>query len=379
MNIQRLCIISLKSFDIITNSAHPRHIGGNEINQAALARELILRGYQVSIITHDNGQEDGKIYNGITVITSYKPETGLPIIRFFHPRWSKLWSALRRANAGIYCQMGSGAETGQIALWCRLHKRRFVFSTAADADCISELSYLPSIRERLLFRYGLKHADRIICQTSKQQSDLKKSFSVESIVVRSSTQDPKTNDLALRILHQTPAIGWIGRFVAVKRLEWIFDLADMIPRLRFSIIGWGDESQEYVSRLIERSKTTANITLHGRISPNEINSVYESIDLLACTSSKEGVPTVFIEAWARGIPVISTVDPDGVIAANQLGMFVNTLFEMRDSINTIISNTEYWTRLSRNTRIHYERHHKPEVQVAKYETIFKTLLDRSQD
>ena len=59
--------------------------------------------------------------------------------------------------------------------------------------------------------------------------------------------------------------------------------------------------------------------MKGRISDEELDQIYRHSHFLACTSSMDSFPTVFLEAWARGIPVVLLVYPDGVIAANGLG------------------------------------------------------------
>ena len=45
---------------------------------------------------------------------------------------------------------------------------RFVFFTGADRDCMADLPAIPQLRERVLYRLGLRLADRVVTQTTGQ-------------------------------------------------------------------------------------------------------------------------------------------------------------------------------------------------------------------
>jgi hypothetical protein len=79
----------------------------------------------VSFVTLDYGQPDGIQHHGITVYKAYAPDSGLPVLRFVHPRWTGLWAAMARADADVYYTRCAGYEVGQATLWCRRHRRRF--------------------------------------------------------------------------------------------------------------------------------------------------------------------------------------------------------------------------------------------------------------
>ena len=78
------------------------HIGGVERQTSLLARWLAARGYGVSVLTWDEGQPDDLAIDGVRVIKICRRSAGLRGLRCFHPRWSGLLRAMRKADAGGY-------------------------------------------------------------------------------------------------------------------------------------------------------------------------------------------------------------------------------------------------------------------------------------
>jgi len=63
----------------------------------------------------------------------------------------------------------------------------------------------------------------------------------------------------------------------------------------------------------------------GKLPFEETLKIFDGATLFVNTSKSEseGFPNTYIQAWLRGVPVISfDVDPDGVIAKNGLGKVV---------------------------------------------------------
>ena len=70
------------------------HIGGVERQTSLTARWLTEQGYRVSLITWDEGQQDGDVVDGVRLIKMCRQDAGFPGLRFFHPRWSSLKTAI---------------------------------------------------------------------------------------------------------------------------------------------------------------------------------------------------------------------------------------------------------------------------------------------
>ena len=73
--------------------------------------------------------------------------------------------------------------------------------------------------------------------------------------------------------------------------------------------------------MISRFKQVPNIRYLGHVPPDRAIEIIADASLLLSTSDGEGFPSVFLEAWANGTPVVSLkIDPDRLIAEKGLGV-----------------------------------------------------------
>jgi hypothetical protein len=168
----RLCIVGLANLRILAPERARGGVGGAERQQVMLARALQQRGFDISMIVHDEGQQDGSAWDGITTYAAYGARAGVPGLRFVYPRWTGLWSALKRADADIYYVSCACMQLGEASLFARRYERKVVFRVASDMDCDPRLPGMGDWRHKALFRYGLRHADAVLAQTRKQQDML---------------------------------------------------------------------------------------------------------------------------------------------------------------------------------------------------------------
>jgi len=96
--------------------------------------------------------------------------------------------------------------------------------------------------------------------------------------------------------------------------------------------------------------------------------------VLCCTSSYEGFPNTFLEAWSLGLPVVSTFDPDGVIKRENLGRFVTDVAGMRIAIQELLTQHLSFSECSRNGRNYYVENHNVERVMPRLEQVIHTVL-----
>jgi len=342
------------------------HVGGVERQTTLLARWLASRGHDVSLLTWDEGQADGVRVDGVRVLALCRRDAGIPGLRFFHPRWTSLRAALARSEADVLYHNCAEYVTGQVALWARGHGRRFVYSVASDMDCDPALPDLGSLRERLLYRYGLKRADRVVVQTLAQARMLERGFDRPSVHIPMPCAGPAT--LVPRGLPEAPRVLWVGRITEVKRPDRLLEVAGACPEVHFDLVGPGDDP--YAAHIRERAAGMDNVAVHPPAAREEIGRYYERGALLLCTSDREGFPNTFLEAWSHGLPVVSTVDPDGLIAGRGLGAVGGDVGTLASALRDLLSASERWRAASAAARRYWKENHDAEVVLARFERLF---------
>lgn len=366
----RICLVAHFAYGAMAGG-YSGKIGGVERQTSLMARWFAKRGYQVGMLTWDEGQKDGEKINGVQVFKMCHQDSGLPILRFFWPRWSSLVAAMKRVDADIYYQNCAEYVTGQVALWCRRHSRRFVYSVASDPDCDARLPKMHKFHERVLYRYGLKRADRVIVQTRSQQDMLRTHFELESAVIPMPCQGPSEDDYVAceQARKKGNRVLWIGRICEVKRPDRLLDLAEACPDLKFDLVG-PEVDSAYVHGVCERAKTIANVTLHGPVSRDCVSEFYRKAKVLCCTSDFEGFPNTFLEAWSYGLPIVSTFDPDNLIGEKGLGKVGKDVGELAAGIHELLDSLKIWQKASHSAREYYLQHHAVDKAMERFERIF---------
>ena len=373
----RICIVAHFAFGAMRGGTDG-HSGGVERQTSITARWLAAQGYDVSLVTWDEGQPDGLVIDGVRMLKLCRRDDGLPGLRFFHPRWTSLNLALRRADAEVYYQNCGEYVTGQVARWCRRHDRHFVYSVASDPDCDPQLPEMRTLRERLLYRYGLKHAARVIVQTKKQKHMLKKGFGLEAVVL------PMPCPGRLEIEYNPSAsdssepfrVAWVGRIAPVKRLEVLLDVAEALPDVRFDVAGKPDADEGYTKPVLARAKSLENVTLHGHVARNRMPDFYQNAAVLCCTSDYEGFPNTFLEAWSYGLPIVSTVNPDDLLSEKELGLYAKGVPELVQAIRRLKEDHEVRRRMAVHACDYYAKNHAVEPAMQRFEAVFSEILNR---
>ena len=327
------------------------------------------------MVVADCGQPDRAIWDGVTTYKAFQPDEGIPVIRFIHPRWTKLYAALARADAQIYYASCAGGQLGQVVQFARARGRKTVFRIASDTDCDPKALLVRYWRDKLLYRWGLRRADLVLAQTPSQQKALAGNYRRESQVIDSLLE--MTGAARGLEARDTGAL-WVGNIRALTRPRLFLEAAARLPQLSFHMIGGPLPGTE---RLFEEVRLQAqalpNVAFHGFVPQHEIGGYFERARVFVSTSEIEGFPNTYMQAWARGTPVVAFLDPERLVSRNDLGAIVTGVDELCAAISRLTQDAAEWQALSLRSRRFVDERGTEKDTVAEYAAALSGLLSAS--
>jgi glycosyltransferase involved in cell wall biosynthesis len=372
----RICFVGLHNLPVLAREYNAHGIGGEEVQHTLLARAMAARGYEVSMVVMDYGQADGAEWEGIKTYKTYRSEDGLPVLRFFHPRWTGVWAALKRAEADIYYLSCASFRVGLTSLFSLRHRRKLVFRIASDMDCephklLIEYNYW---RDRRLYEYGLRHADAILAQSVHQEEAMRRNYGLASTRASMLVDQPRD---VLTFEQRTIPVLWVSNIRQLKRPDLVLEFAAGTPEIAVHMIGGRiADSANLFDETRQRAKALPNVTFHGQIPYHEVNDYFASALVFMNTSDIEGFPNSYLQAWSRGTPVVAFFDPDGLIAREGLGVAVRDPEEMRQAAKELTTNRERWLATSARCIAFMRREFNEDRILAPYLDTFRRLADQ---
>ena len=364
-----VCFVAPYAWPVLSRDPSLKVVGGAEVQQCVIGRLLAAHGYRVSMVTFDFGQPDRTVIDGIEVFKTFPEHAGIPVLRFLHPRLSSMWRVLGEVDADIYYQRSSAMWTGVIAQFCRLRGKRSIYAGASDRDFDIGQEQISYARDRWLYRRGLRLVDRVVVQNPYQLASCRKNHGRDAVLIPSCYDPPAA---ARRAAAANEHVLWVGTVHAYKRPEWLLDIAERLPHRRFVLVGGASVGPRnvagYFERIRERAARLPNVEFTGFLPLAEVERRFDSARVLVSTSVYEGMPNVFLQAWARGVPTVATVD---------VGASVNTVFadpaEGAAKIERLLADAALWSRASDDSLDYFRRNHSAEEVLGRYARLFAEL------
>jgi glycosyltransferase involved in cell wall biosynthesis len=356
-----VCFVAPHAWPVLSGDRVVPVVGGAEVQQAILARLLARRGHRVSMIALDYGQRDGALIDGITVRKIFSPHAGIPGLRYLHPRLTSLWRALRAVDAGIYYYRSAAGWAGVVAEFCRRHGRKLVYASASDKDFDpAQGGQIRNARDRWLFRRAIAGAHAIVAQNERQRAACKASYGRAAVVIPSVYVPPKNKGGSRQDL-----VLWVGTVHAGKRPGMLFDLARKLPQRRFVMIGGPGPDPQFYEAMRARAAEVPNLEFKGFLPLAQVERWFDRACVLVNTSTYEGMPNVFLQAWARGVPTVATVDVESPV--HRVGTSVEALAQL---VEQAIADPAQ----GRACRDYFERTHSSAGVLERYERLFAGLV-----
>ncbi len=372
-----VCFVAPFAWPVFSGDRNIKLVGGAEVQQSILMRLLQRQGHRVSLVCLDFGQPQGAVVDGITVYKAYRYEAGIPLLRFIHPRLTSVWKALGAADADIYYQRSAGMLTAVVAEFCRRNGKRSIYAGASDMDFQRGKQQIRYARDRWLYDWGLARVDRVVVQNAVQLESCRAGYGREATLIRSCYVPPEGS--AGSQPGRGDAVLWVGTVHDYKRPEMLLEIARRLPQRRFVMIGGsaapgGMLRAGYYEGIRDAAALLPNVEFKGFLPLADVEKQFDRGRILLNTSVYEGMPNIFLQAWARGIPTVATVDVGARVDGKELYRSICGAEDGAAEVERLFADELHWARASTRSLEYFEREHSPGGVIARYERLFEEVL-----
>lgn len=320
------------------------YIGGIAIQMNNWAEIFAQKGWDVFSLSTKEKRE----YNKITFLR-------YPSVRFIgiFIEWFLSMYYILTKRPDIIITRGASRNTLPLALFSKVTKSKLVFFGASDSDFIIGEELINSDKNKVLYRNGLKKIKYVVAQNEKQQSLLKDNYGEKNCIIIPNiwptgvvTKQKKDIDFL-----------WVSNFRDLKRPEWFIKLAQENPQYKFAMIG-GSTDRVLYNKCEQAAKEIPNLAFLGKKSLDETNEYFKQARCFICTSTMEGFPNTFLQAWSNNIPVLTTFSPSKLVEKHSLGVVVTKYDEMKEELSKILEETSYKAK-QEAIKNYFESSHSP--------------------
>jgi phosphatidyl-myo-inositol alpha-mannosyltransferase len=155
-----------------------------------------------------------------------------------------------------------------------------------------------------LFAYGLRRYAAVYVTGRRDLAHLETRLPGRTVHITSGHRACFLTDTAPK--GRCEDILWAGSLVPVKNPRLALEVARRLPHRRLRLIGDGPLRAE----LEAVAAKLANVELVGALASEALAEAMREAGVLLSTSQAEGTPTVFFEAMASGLPIVTTPSND---------------------------------------------------------------------
>ncbi len=240
-----------------------------------------------------------------------------------------------------------------IARWFGI---RTMFSAMHDRDVQPRKALKRRKNWWPIYQWGLQQSNLIFVQHHGQRDVLPMAWHCKTFLLPGIVSLP---DQVIPHSRRTGTVAWVAVIRPPKRPDLLVEIARQLPMIQFTVCGepslyvW--DAQE-IEHIMAQLKTLPNVDYRGHVAPEDTLKVISDASLLLSTSDGEGFPSVFLEAWAAGTPVVSIqIDPDNKILDYGLGEVPGSLEGTVNAVRSLMASPERREEMGMKARRHVEK------------------------
>jgi glycosyltransferase involved in cell wall biosynthesis len=344
----------------------PSANGGAERYGWHMMRALANAGWSVTVgVRHPLQEGEEKLIDGVRFV-------GINRRVHFLFAWFRFLRKERPDWCYWQCADHLWGPIAEIARWLGV---RTAFSTMHDLD-VQPRKAMTHARKNLwfLYKWGLQRSNLIFVQHYGQRDLLPvrwrpKTYMLPGIVPLPATVVPHPE--------RNGSVVWMAVIRPAKRPDLLVAIARRLPTIRFVVCGapnyrlWEPEK---IQSILAGLKSLPNVDYRGHVDPKETMKLIADGSLLLLTSEGEGYPSVFLEAWAAGTPVVSIkIDPDHKIHKGEFGIVADTVEGAIEAVRYLMKSPQLRHDMGMRARRHVEETHSSGAAVRAFECAVESI------
>lgn len=358
MMSQKKVIFWISDTDKILKGEKPEHgIGGANVQLAFWAHTFAKQEYKSYALTR-TFSESGKNYELVNFIWH-------PVIRYvgFILNYFTAFFILIIIRPNLLVSRAKVPELKYLKKLSSFFDFKMVHMLAHDDDVMPNEN-----GQKTKFQIALQTVDYVIAQNTLQKELYNQHFRNADIPIIPNIWESKIgNSLNGDKLYD---FIWVANFRKIKRPLWFIVMAEAMPEFSFAMVGSAFDANLY-RECEHKIASLKNIQLLGYKSLFEVNQLVFQSRALVCTSVMEGFPNTFLQALSVNVPLISTVDPSGIIQQYKLGAFCNDINNLITKANLILKDEIEYKKLKENIADYFYKQHAPDNNFQ----VFKNYLE----
>ena len=118
---------------------------------------------------------------------------------------------------------------------------------------------------------------------------------------------------------------------------------------------------------MDQLRSLPNVEFLGQVEPERAEQIIAEAALLLSTSSAEGFPNTFLQAWANGTPVVTlSIDPDNVIQNRGLGAVAGGIDGAIANIEALVNSPKRRQDVARSAQRYIAERHTETVVIQEF-------------
>ena len=354
----------------------PGTAGGASVQWKSWIKGFLDNGHMFGLLTYKGATEYiGKKFD-FDIIECYNRKKGIKKLKVIYYQIPSLYKAIKKYNPDYIIQVSASMYTGMLMIVSKMLGIPFIHRIASDVHIDERLNTLIDKREIFLYKIGLKYSDFILVQNTYQYTKLIEKFPKKNIFIIHNPFALETNasDILPRVKREY--ISWVGHFRYIKNLPVLVTIARKLPNINFKIAGVEYPNLDDVTKeAILNLKELKNVEFVGYIKRDEISLFLSKSIALLNTSFTEGFSNTFLEAWALGVPVVTSkkVDPDEIVYKLNLGNVADNFDQLQCSLKLIIDlDEDEYNKLALRCYEYVKENHNPKILAEKLVLYLKT-------